>query len=376
MRSVPGSISGMKFHDVNNNGAKDSTETGLSGWHILLNGTTYFGTSVNQSAVTDGSGNYSFSGIWPGNYTVSEVWRNGWTQTYPANLGVYHIGLGVEENRTGVDFGNIDSVLTIGTYRTFLPENLALAIDAKGKHKPIPIKPDKDQFWATFHVTQNDSVSKLKVNFKNPYTPGTLTSTPTGTITAVDSKFKVIEVTFPVYLPAGSNVTISGYSGKLKPEGVQKFIWTFHDSTKNGDSLEINNVLRYPMPNAINVMQVSDAGLKVGLGGPHSVVHLSYKDVLTSLVERGDRMHLLTSVARCLDKFAGTNRSIKKQQRNLSPTKGNNKLFAEMIALKTNILASDFGVNPAGFGNLIFDEGNGIGPANPFKRLADTNNCR
>jgi hypothetical protein len=127
--------------------------------------------------------------------------------------------------------------------------------------------------------------------------------------------------------------------------------------------------LTYPLPNAINVLQASASGLKVGLGGPHSVVHPTYKDVIKSLVERGDRMHLPTSVARCLDKFAGTSKSIKTQQKYLSPTKGNNKLFAEMVALKANILASDFDINPAGFGNLIFDEGNGAGPAHPLNGL-------
>jgi hypothetical protein len=101
----------------------------------------------------------------------------------------------------------------------------------------------------------------------------------------------------------------------------------------------------------------------VGIGGPHSVVHVTYKDVLKSLIERLDRMHI--GIPRCIDYFAGSKpRSIKKQQKNLAPSKHNNQMLAQAVALQVNILASDAGVTPPGFGNLVFDDSSGA--ANPF----------
>jgi SdrD B-like domain len=79
----PGSVSGMKFKDRNDNGAKDAGETGLSGWKIHVFNS--LGTEVAGSPVTtDDSGNYSIS-LNPGTYTVCEEITDhaGWVQSYP-----------------------------------------------------------------------------------------------------------------------------------------------------------------------------------------------------------------------------------------------------------------------------------------------------
>jgi hypothetical protein len=78
-----GTISGTKFKDKNDNGAKDAGETGLSGWKIHVFNSA--GTEVSGSpATTDGSGNYSIS-LNPGTYTVCEeiTDHSGWVQSYP-----------------------------------------------------------------------------------------------------------------------------------------------------------------------------------------------------------------------------------------------------------------------------------------------------
>jgi hypothetical protein len=78
-----GTISGTKFKDRNDNGARDAGETGLSGWkiHVFNSG----GTEVTGSPVTtDSSGNYSIN-VNPGTYTVCEeiTDHSGWVQSYP-----------------------------------------------------------------------------------------------------------------------------------------------------------------------------------------------------------------------------------------------------------------------------------------------------
>lgn len=70
-----GSISGMKFNDLNRNGKKGANEPGLGGWVIRLqdeNG------HVIATTTTDASGNYTFTNLSEGTYKVREVHQKGW----------------------------------------------------------------------------------------------------------------------------------------------------------------------------------------------------------------------------------------------------------------------------------------------------------
>jgi SdrD B-like domain/Immune inhibitor A-like, MAM domain len=356
---APGSISGMKFHDAEGDHVKDLTDEGLSDWTIELTGMTFYNTSVYQSIETDGNGNYTFTGLWPGEYIVSEVFRENWRQTYPTHLMPHFIQLGPETNLSDIDFGNtIDSTFNFA-FRTFLSEDFALAVDSKIKHKPIAIKHNKSIASLLFNPAGEslvDSVRKIAITFNTPPDIGSITLSKSGTIDQVTNN--LIEITFDKYVQTTDTVLISLYTIKPKPVIVKKWWPSYLDSIGVKHQ---TNLVRYwsyclPMPNAINVLQAG-AGtmLKVGLGGPHSVVHSSYKYVIKSLVEgRDDRMH--SGDARCLAKFTN-DRSIKRELKYLTPTKGQNKLFAEAVALQANIKASQLGINPPGFGNLIFDEG-------------------
>ncbi len=103
-----GSISGMKFNDVNGNGARDAGEPGLPNWTISLLG------AVATSTVTDASGNYSFAHLQDGSYTVCESLVAGWSQTFPlagascaANTKGYSASVSGGNAVTGQDFGNV-----------------------------------------------------------------------------------------------------------------------------------------------------------------------------------------------------------------------------------------------------------------------------
>jgi hypothetical protein len=93
---VQGSISGLKWNDLNGNSVKDGTEPGLQGWTINLytdsNGNGIFepGTdALYATATTNASGNYTFSAaagkppVLRGTYFVEEVQQPGWTATAP-----------------------------------------------------------------------------------------------------------------------------------------------------------------------------------------------------------------------------------------------------------------------------------------------------
>ena len=367
---APGSIGGLKFHDVNASAVQDAGEEGLSGWRIQLSGVTYFDRSVNEEMTTGGDGTYSFPTVWPGNYIVSEVWKNGWTQTYPLNLGVHAIALGLEEARSGVDFGNVDST-SLTTFRTFIPESLGLAVDKKNKHNPIPRKPDKVSFGVMTFVDVTPTTG-VEVVFAQPVdTNLPFNSVPAHPYVSVGSKSKrfIFSWDSTASPTPGDVVAIHGFTTKPKVEYVVKYRTLRPHAPSPGpwlmDGAIIEDIFRLPKPNALNVVELVGGTLRVGVGGPHSVVHPTYKNVIKSLVEgRDNRIHI--GVPRCLDKFSGGS-SIKREQKYLTPTKHNNKLFAEAIALQTNIRGSDAGVLPHGFGNLVFDDGTGASnPLNTF----------
>lgn len=93
-------IHGAKFYDANNNGQWDSSEPGLPGWVIELEGVT-----TTLTTTTNTSGHYWFMGITTGTYTVTEQLQSGWTQTYPpsGDWVVFYVPSQAIEN---LDFGN------------------------------------------------------------------------------------------------------------------------------------------------------------------------------------------------------------------------------------------------------------------------------
>ena len=358
----PGSISGISFNDENGDGVRNGSETGLGSWTLQLStvGTTRYGTSASASLVTQADGSYALTGLWPGRYTVSEVFRANWRQTHPANLSPYVLDLGVEENLSGIDFGNTHDTTFSLSFRTFLPESLALGVDAHGKQKLIPAKPTRVEFRMGFVNTEsaNAIIQKLVVKF-SPAVFDTLVVSPPGT-QVFNAKKTRVDITFAAPIDSGDTVNIHGYG--IKPVAESGTIWWW--LSPNGNQLArgkpaayVTNALLLPMPNTINVLAAgAGSNLRVGLGGPHTVLHLTYKDVMKSLIDGRRRMHI--GEPRCLGVYANsTSKSIRKQLRHLTPTEGNNKLFAEAIALQVNIKASDLGITPGGFGNLIFNEG-------------------
>src|SRR5690606_24176026 len=79
------SISGMKFSDDNQDGAKDDGEAGLEGWTIYLD-MNHDGVlnDGDVSTISDADGNYIFEGLTDNtDYYVREQNQAGWTQTYP-----------------------------------------------------------------------------------------------------------------------------------------------------------------------------------------------------------------------------------------------------------------------------------------------------
>lgn len=109
-----GSISGMKFNDVNGNGVKDPGEAGIAGW--IINLTNQSGGVI--SIKTNAAGNYIFSNLPDGNYVVSEKIKPGYLQTAPGlssdGSATIPVLIALGNNIAGQDFGNLKKGLILG----------------------------------------------------------------------------------------------------------------------------------------------------------------------------------------------------------------------------------------------------------------------
>ncbi len=105
----PGTITGIKWHDADGNGAIDGGETGLAGWKIYLTDT--LGT-VLDTTLTNGAGEYAFSNVPPGTYRVSEEGKAGWIQT--GGAPAYGFLMVPGDTNKGNDFGNFQAPVLTG----------------------------------------------------------------------------------------------------------------------------------------------------------------------------------------------------------------------------------------------------------------------
>ncbi|MBI3123918.1 MAG: carboxypeptidase regulatory-like domain-containing protein, partial [Ignavibacteriales bacterium] len=100
-----GSICGIKIHDKDGDGERDSNEDIIPNWTITLTiGTTTYTTT------TDANGEYCFNNLPAGTYTVSEGNRLGWRQIFPAAPGTHTITLLPGENVTNINFSNVEDI--------------------------------------------------------------------------------------------------------------------------------------------------------------------------------------------------------------------------------------------------------------------------
>lgn len=73
-----GSLSGFVYCDSNDDGVKQSGETGIQGVTITLTGTTAQG-NINLTMATDGNGAFTFSNLQPGTYALTETQPGGYS---------------------------------------------------------------------------------------------------------------------------------------------------------------------------------------------------------------------------------------------------------------------------------------------------------
>jgi protocatechuate 3,4-dioxygenase beta subunit len=105
------SVSGNVYNDLNGNGQQDPGEPGLKGWTVEV---VNSGGTVVASAVTNGSGKYTITGVGPGSFTLEEVLMSGWVITQPTNPSYYSFTTSSGSNVTGGVFGDYHAISVSG----------------------------------------------------------------------------------------------------------------------------------------------------------------------------------------------------------------------------------------------------------------------
>lgn len=119
---VPGSISGFVYLDVNNNGVRDTGDTGIPNVVVNLTGTDGNGATVTRQTTTDANGAYTFANLMPGTYQVVQTQptgvRDGQTNVGTGATGtagtnqITSIQLGSGGNAQAFNFGELRSELS------------------------------------------------------------------------------------------------------------------------------------------------------------------------------------------------------------------------------------------------------------------------
>ena len=162
----------------------------------------------------------------------------------------------------------------------------------------------------------------------------------------------------------GQNLDIRVSTTK-KSVKISKWCWLYNDVQVGKlqgkrNTTESKTVL--PMPNTANVREElftqRGATITVGIPSPGQKNEVGWvsirasKDLLKSLSDAGN-VHFGQSRGFAMlsngAKFRGEHKS-------LTPSMMNNELFADLVSLKFNIVASDMGITPMGFGELIYKD--------------------
>ncbi len=366
----PNSLTIRKYQDADG----DFNTVGdrvLIAWYVEVVGE---GNSASGTVVANNLGD--------GNYTAQEADSAGWIHLGYVVDGVptastsnnVNVGVANGQNST-VDFVNAPPIYS-QTFRSFKPDSIALDKDNKGKvGKYVKRKPVRVEFCALV-IADSNNVNDVHMEFSYAIEMAfPFYTLPASTASNPDGKLKKWDFTFSTALNAGDSVRVYGFGNKGKPQKVPKYYWTRNGvivGLKKKDPVINPNLPSLPMPNRINALFETfeqggfgaTNGLLVGIDKTLPVdsskfygwlLAPKYTDVLKSLKDKTG-LHLdACSNARGLDFFAN-GKPLIKRQKSIPPSKQQNRLIANMVALKLNIAASALGKTPVGFGELIYQD--------------------
>ncbi|MFI5251293.1 MAG: PKD domain-containing protein [Bacteroidota bacterium] len=366
-----GVITGTKWYDLNRNGRFDQpAEKGIPNWKISLvvcNGNNMPSKDTIATTTTDSLGNYSFTNLCPGEYCVIEQHLPGWKQTWP-HAGFYHVPLADSQVIGNINFGNWKPRINIwnGTGIDSVHFNPDSVYYGGGIPWPIVIaqlSPYQVVFNGMVDPTTdfnlrgavgdysirrrriaNFSFSEIALN-DNLLPNGsadsvTVTLTPDTTIGVTIGFF---DITTPDNTVRFRTFSADQFArlDQARPVVIRRTQTTFAGNTAN---LVAQLFRQGGRPVVGKAGQSTPTGKVAPYLAPGTQI-----DVATTFYSK---TFTHTAPAHGID-FDAKENLIFKLQKSLPATKQNNTLVADMLALELNILFSDKGITPPGFGDLV-----------------------
>ena len=238
------------------------------------------------------------------------------------------------------------------------------------------LAPDKAIFKLSL-VNNDSGANALDITFGSHIdTTKTFTVEPSArkepfTVSDKIKNFKVWTFTFDTPLDSGTVVTISGSTKKASLLKVKQYSWKVNGVSgpkkKTGVTFEYNR-LGLPLPNRINVLidafhrggfsasQGLLVGINRGIDSSSSYSWMLFPSEIAVLLSLGNNPKLIMDgTPHGFDKFVnGT--EMTGQKSSVFKQFYNNRLLADMIALKLSLTVSAMGITPVGFGQLIYHD--------------------
>ncbi len=251
-----------------------------------------------------------------------------------------------------------DSVYT-QTYRSFRPDSIALSIDDHGRAgKFVDRKPIATDFSFGFTtpgagtVTFKFSMLTNGILKRGPDTIGSWSNVKTFTTATAETTGTVLQV----------------IGRGLKGRFIKvTYVCNAVPKVLRGTILTIDQTLRLAKPNRLNALYETaggygygPTGMVIGIARTDSLKNYGWfqsvkaADIFKSLVVLRTRL-MHTGAPDGFSRWI-TGRPVLKGQKTIAPSKFNNKLFADLVALRLNIVASAMQMTPLGFGELIYQE--------------------
>jgi hypothetical protein len=241
-------ILGMKYEDIDGNGAKNGADSGLAGWKIFA---TKVGGGGSKSQLTNAAGNYFFtfspseSGLWE----ISETTRTGWIQKFPVSPATYTVDVQSGTFETGKDFGNFHPSTISGTK----------FIDTNGDSIRQPAEPVVSN-WRIILSRNGHHIDSVLTDGSGAYVFGGL---PPGTYTVSES------------LKSGWTQTLPGGNGTYSVTISSGGTYVIGKDFGNFEYGSMTGIAYYDI-NHNGTMDVGENGmasLTIDAVGPHGIYH-------------------------------------------------------------------------------------------------------
>ncbi len=378
-----GRICGRKWNDANGNHKFNyGTEFGIPNWKICLvkcNADNYPTNDTIACTLTDTNGFYCFDNLCGGDYCVVEEHRPGWQQTWPITPPFYHVTITDSQTVMGLDFGNRKRCIVIWiTHDTVGVTHGPLlgASDVLPTSYPWPVSirytPAAGSAWTMiFDGMLYDNIDTIpfcrpgiysivrkevvNYNFDRIYVDDTLRAEggDSALVTVADTNVGATVVFLNVYAPDTTvryrTFTADQLAGADQAKPVKR--------PGRGKPVVMPNTA-----NVIDEIYKQKSGLLVGVPGQLNGAGKekgylqpgNQSDVYKTFMTKGVTH---TQRPRGFDFING--KPILKRQKSLPPTKFNDVLLANLLALQVNIAASMTlpPKTPEGFADLVYDNG-------------------